>query len=67
MAALARRIQTTGDDERGQLLDVYHAANVDRFGAFTAGWYRKEYEWLRANPSTGELIPFPRVPSPKPT
>jgi hypothetical protein len=29
-----------------------------RVGRFAANWYRKEYEWLRANPSMAEVIPF---------
>jgi hypothetical protein len=68
MAALAAAIQATPDGPaRIRLADLYHAANVDRFGPFSAAWYRKEYEWLRANPSMGKLILFPPRLSPKPT
>lgn len=48
LSDLAALIRASPDP--GRLLGVYHALNVDRFGPFPAGWYRKEYEWLKAHP-----------------
>jgi hypothetical protein len=41
---------------RDEMLDLYHALNVDRFGSEKADWYRKEYEWLRGHPPTAPEV-----------
>jgi hypothetical protein len=51
LSALAAAIQVLPEGPAHiRLADLYHALNVDRFGPERAGWYRKEYEWLRAHP-----------------